>query len=234
MKNLLYKEFTLSVHFLTYLMMGLMALECLAPGYPAAVAIVLFGPCYTFLFIGINKGTTTNDLLYTCTLPIKRSDVVKARVFSTTVLQIVNLCLVLPLLAVNHFIEVPQILASDPKQIPEFLTNLLGMHQAIVFVGVILISYAIFDLIYLPWFYKTGKSVVGNLFTAMLVTLIVCFFLTFIIPQIGNWREALKIDGSQANYPLQIGLLLICIAIWIGSKFLVTFLSTRNLKKLDF
>lgn len=234
MKNLLYKEFTLSVHFLTYLMMGLMALECLAPSYPAAAAVILFGPCYTFLFIGINKGSTTNDLLYTCTLPIKRADVVKARVFSTTVLQIVDLFLVLPLLAVNHLIEVPQILAQDPTDLPAFLTNLLGMQQAIVFVGVILISYSIIDLIYLPWFYKTGKSVVGNLLTAMLVAGTVCFLLTFIIPKIGNWQETLKIGSPQANYPLQIGLLVACVAIWIGSKFLATFLSTRNLKKLDF
>lgn len=234
MKNLLYKEFTLSVHFLTYLMMGLMALECLAPAYPAAVAIVLFGPCYTFLFIGINKGSTTNDLLYTCTLPIKREDVVKARVFSTTVLQLVDLCLVLPLLSINHFLEVPQILAQNPKEIAPFLLNLLGMEQGIVFVGVILITFAVLDLIYLPWFYKTGKSVVGNMIVALIVSTIVCFLLTWLIPEIGNWREILKVGSPQANYLLQIGLLLIGVAIWIGSKFLVTFLSTRNLRKLDF
>ena len=81
MKNLLYKEFKLSIHPLTYFFVGLMAMAALAPSFPSFVPLLYFGASYTFLFIGMNKTTTTNDLLYTCMLPIKREDVVKARFF---------------------------------------------------------------------------------------------------------------------------------------------------------
>ena len=224
MKNLLYKEFKLSIHPLTYFFVALMAMAALAPSFPSFVPLLYFGASYTFLFIGMNKTTTTNDLLYTCMLPIKREDVVKARVFSTTFLQLYDMVLVFAFFAVNKFIFQAN---TDPKDLGIISLNL---DQSFVLLGVYLICLSIFDLIYMPWFYKNGKSIIANMLVAVLTIMVVGGILT-IVPYI-FFKDILSIKGG--NIILQLGFLLASIGIWIGSKVLVTKKSTKNLVKLDF
>ena len=224
MKNLLYKEFKLSIHPLTYFFVGLMAMSALAPSFPSFVPLLYFGASYTFLFIGMNKTTTTNDLLYTCMLPIKREDVVKARVFSTTFLQLYDLVLVFSFFAINKFIFQVN---SDPKDLGIISLNL---DQGFVLLGVYLICLSIYDLIYMPWFYKNGKSIIANMLVAVLTVMVVGGILT-IVPYI-FFKDILSIKGG--NIILQLGFLLASIGIWIGSKVLVIKKSTKNLLKLDF
>ena len=226
MKNLLFKEFKLSVHPLAYLFIALMAMSALAPTFPSFVPILYFGAAYTFLFIGMNKTTTTNDLLYTCLLPIKREGVVKARVFSTTVLQLFEIVLVFSFFAINSFI-------FQANQNPDEMGIVsIGIKQGFVLLGVYFICFAIYDLIYMPWFYRNGKSIIANLLVAVLVVMVVGGLLT-IVPY---WTilETITIGAPGANYVLQIGILLIGLGIWILSKVLVIKWSTNNLKKLDF
>ena len=224
MKNLLYKEFKLSIHPLTYFFVGLMAMAALAPSFPSFVPLLYFGASYTFLFIGMNKTTTTNDLLYTCMLPIKREDVVKARVFSTTFLQLYDMVLVFAFFAVNKFIFQVN---TDPKDLGIISLNL---DQGFVLLGVYLICLSIFDLIYMPWFYKNGKSIIANMLVAVLTVMVVGGILT-IVPYI-FFKDILSIKGG--NIVLQLGFLLVSIGIWFGSKVLVIKKSTKNLLKFDF
>lgn len=231
MKTLLYKEFRLSVHPLTYFFIALFALSALAPSFPAFIPLLYFGATYTFLFIGMNKTTTTNDLFYTCTLPIRRQDVVKARICSTTVIQIVELVLVFSFFSINRFIFI----ANMPEdEIIKLLksTFTISIEQWPVLLAAYLISLAVYDLIYLPWFYKTGKSIILNMFVGMICVVAVAAILT-VVPYY-TFLDAITFGGENANYLLQFLLLGLGIAIWIGSKFLVGYLSARNLKKLDF
>lgn len=224
MKNLLYKEFNLSVHPLTYFFVGLMSMSALAPSFPSFVPLLYFGACYTFLFIGMNKTTTTNDLLYTCMLPIKREAVVKARVFSTTILQLIMLFLVFSFFAVNRFI-------FSAGQSDEKLGIVsLNMEQGIALLGIYFICLGVYDLIYMPWFYKNGKSIIANMLVAVLSIMILGGILT-IVPY---WlaKDILSVKGG--NIVLQLGILLAGIGLWICSKVLVIKLSTKNLVKLDF
>ena len=226
MKNLLYKEFKLSIHPLTYFFVGLMAMAALAPSFPSFVPLLYFGAAYTFLFIGMNKTTTTNDLLYTCMLPIKREDVVKARVFSTTFLQLYDLALVFTFFAVNTFI-----FQADGGQTPEQLGVIsLNLHQGIALLGVYLICLGVYDLIYMPWFYKNGKSIIANMLVAVLTVMVVGGILT-ILPYVFA-KDILSVKGG--NLVLQFGILLIGLGFWICSKVLVIKISTKNLLKLDF
>ena len=225
MKNLLYKEFNLSVHPLTYLFVALMALSGLSPVFPTFVPLLYFTACYTFLFIGMNKTTTTNDLLYTCMLPIKREGVVKARVFSTTILQLIELVLVFLFFAINRFIFVKNMSSDDLKEIAW-----ITLDQGIVLAGVYFICFGIYDLIYMPWFYKNGKSIIANMFVGMLVTIIIGAALTIIPHFVGE--SIITVKGG--NLILQFGLLLAAIGFWICSKVLVIKISTKNLVNLDF
>ena len=226
MKNLLYKEFKLSIHPLTYFFVGLMSLSALSPSFPSFVPLLYFGACYTFLFIGMNKTTTTNDLLYTCMLPIKREGVVKARVFSTTILQLIMLVLTFSFFAVNTFI-----FRADPGQTDQKLGIIsLSIEQGIVLLGIYLFCLGVYDLIYMPWFYKNGKSIIANMLVAILTIMVLGGTLT-ILPYIFA-KDILSVVGG--NLILQFGVLLVGIGFWILSKVLVIKLSTKNLVKLDF
>lgn len=233
MKNLLYKEFILSVHPLTYFFMALMALVCLSPGLPSFVPLLYFGACYTFLFIGMNKTTTTNDLLYTCTLPIQRKDVVTARICSTSVLQLFETILILPLLAVSKFGFINNMPETSYSEVTKSIVT-IGIEQGIFLVGVYLLCYVVFDLVYLPWFYKTGKSIIANMLVGIIALMAAGAILTIVPYFIVPLREAITIGGEHANYFVQIGFLLFAIAVWVGSKFLIRHMCVKNLVKLDF
>ena len=224
MKNLLYKEFKLSIHPLTYFFVALMAMSALAPSFPSFVPLLYFGASYTFLFIGMNKTTTTNDLLYTCMLPIKREGVVKARVFSTTFLQLFDLVLVFSFLTINRFVF--QIETSDK----DLGIISLGIEQGITLLGIYLICLGVYDLIYMPWFYKNGKSIIANMLVAVLTMMVLGGALT--IAPYFLAKDMLSVCGG--NLVLQFGILLIGLGFWVLSKYLVIKISTKNLLKLDF
>ena len=223
MKYLLYKEFKLSIHPLTYFFVALMALSALAPTFPSFVPLLYFGASYTFLFIGMNKTTTTNDLFYTCNLPIRRQDVVKARVCSTTVLQLFELVMVFGFFFISAYFR--KNMKPDEAKIAW-----ITIDQGLFLLGVYFICFSVFDLIYLPWFYKNGKSIILNMFAAVIATTIAGGLLT-IIPYF-TFNDFISVKGG--NIIFQIGFLLIALGIWISSKAIVIKWSAKNLLKLDF
>lgn len=221
MKNLIFKEFKLSVHPLTYLMMALIALASLS-GIGSFYPLCLFGVLYTFPFMGIKKGVTNNDLYYSLLLPVRREDVVKARIASTTVLQIIYTVLVMSLAGVAMVI---------PNEIP---LPQLSLRQPFALISVCLISYTIFDLIYIPWFYSNGKEVVWNMLTGTIVTAIVSAALCILPAFNKNLFEMITVGGENANYLLQIAILLVSLGIYIGCKIAILKISTKKLLNLDF
>ena len=228
MKHLLYKEFKLSVPLLSYLLIALLAMSALSPAFPSFVPLLYMGATYTFLFIGMNKTTTTNDLYYTCTLPIRREDVIKARVGTLTIIQFIEIALVFAFMSVSTFLFEPASTSGGNSS----MQISLNMRQPIALLAVYLISYSIYDIIYLPWFYKNGKSIIANMLVGILSTSIVAAGLTMGLFFVA--KDLLTVGHANANYILQFGLLLAGIAIFIGVKILVIKLSTKNLKKLDF
>ena len=148
----------------------------------------------------------------------------KTLALTTTFLQLYDLVLVFAFFAVTKFIFQAN---SDPKDLGIISLNL---DQGFVLLGVYLICLSIFDLIYMPWFYKNGKSIIANMLVAVLAIMVVGGILT-IVPYI-FFKDILSIKGG--NIILQLGFLLASIGIWIGSKVLVIKKSTKNLVKLDF
>ena len=106
----------------------------------------------------------------------------------------------------------------------------ITIDQGLFLLGVYFICFSVFDLIYLPWFYRNGKSIILNMFAAVIATTIVGGLLT-IIPYF-TFKDFISVKGG--NIIFQIGFLLACIGIWLGSKVLVTKWSAKNLLKLDF
>ena len=95
MKSLLYKEFKLAMHPLIYVFIFLFPLMALIPTYPIVISFIYVCTCYPILFLGANKGQQSNDIYFSCLLPIRRKDIVKARLILLSIIQLVSIILVI-------------------------------------------------------------------------------------------------------------------------------------------
>lgn len=229
MKTLFYKEFKLSIHPLCYVFVLLFSLLGLIPSYPSTISYIYTIASYTFLFLGANKATTTNDLFYSLNLPIRRKDVVKARMISISFLQLLATIPLLICLFIRQTFITNAIVADGGETL---LT--IDAPQLLAYLGIVAFTFSIVDLIYVPWFYKTGKSIIGPTLVSALVSGGLFIGIPTILAYIPNVLDMLTIGHENANYFLQVGILLFGALCYVGSRILITKLAANNLEKLDY
>ena len=230
MKNLFFKELKLSIHPLCYVFVLLFGLMGLIPNYPACVGPVYLIAAYTFLFLGANKGQTTNDLFYSCNLPLRKQDVVTARMVSITYLKVLLFIPLLATLLIRFFVIYPAIKNSGGS-IPDLG---LDIDQGFALFGILILVLSLTDLIYLPWFYKTGKSIVGPTLVGVIFYIVVAFLATMLLPKVPHLKALVTIGGPEESILVQILLFVGCILTSFGVELLTYKLSKDNLLKLDF
>ena len=91
MKALLYKEFRLAMHPICYLFIFLFPFMILIPNYPLAISFIYILSTYPILFLGANKGQQSNDLLYSTLMPVRKKDIVLARIITVITIQVVSI-----------------------------------------------------------------------------------------------------------------------------------------------
>lgn len=84
MKNLLYKEFRLAIHPSVYIFFALAAL-LLVPSYPYYVS---FFYLTLGIFLTFKTNRAENDIFYSALLPVRKGDVVRARVLTLSLIHI--------------------------------------------------------------------------------------------------------------------------------------------------
>ncbi|MBQ0009385.1 MAG: ABC-2 transporter permease [Firmicutes bacterium] len=230
MKNLFFKELKLSIHPLCYVFVLLFGLMGLIPNYPACVGPVYLIAAYTFLFLGANKGQTTNDLFYSCNLPLRKKDVITARMVSITYLKVLLFIPLLATLLIRFFVIYPSI-RNNGGAIPDLGFDI---NQGFALFGIIILVLSLTDLIYLPWFYKTGKSIIGPTIVGVIFYILVAFLGTMMLPKIPNLKDMVTIGGPNEKILVQVLLFVGCLLASVGIEFLTHKLSKDNLLKLDF
>ena len=142
MKNLIYKEFKLAMPLLTILFLAF-SLMTFLPGYPilCGAFFVCFG-----IFQSYQMAREDNDILYSVLLPVRKTDVVKAKYITTIILQMIAfvLCAV--------FTGIRMILLSHSKV---YMTNVL-MAANPIFLAFVLLLFTAFNVVFLGGFFKTA------------------------------------------------------------------------------
>jgi ABC-2 type transport system permease protein len=142
MKNLLYKEFHLTIHPLFYIMPVFGAL-LLIPNWVYFLAVMYF---FFIAFPNIfNMGKAQNDIGFSVMLPVKRSDIVKARMLSVLILELFQIVAAAIFAVIN--------MAIYPAG------NYLLMDPNAAYIGFVFIIYAIFNVVFFPMFYKTAYKI---------------------------------------------------------------------------
>ena len=227
MKALIYKELKLAMHPICYIFIILFPFMILIPSYPLGIGFIYVLTCYPILFLGANKGQQSNDLLYSTLLPVRKKDIVMARILTVIIMQTAFILVMTALYPVARIIN--NAVAQSAEKPSEYMIPGLGLDSYVLLVAIALIGYAIADIIFFPIYYKHGKSIVmSTLFT----------ILGFVV-YIGIFTIGLPfIPGLDILNNLHLGIQFAVLGAAILISFLLHFvvykISSKRLEKVDF
>ena len=227
MKALIYKELKLAMHPICYLFIVLFPFMILIPSYPLGIGFIYVLTCYPILFLGANKGQQSNDLLYSTLLPVRKKDIVMARIFTVIFMQIVFILVMTALYPVARIIN--NAIAQSAENPSEYMIPGLGLDSYVLLVAIALIGYAIADIIFFPIYYKHGKSIVmSTLFTILGFVIYIGVF-TIGLPFIPGLDIL-----NNLHLGIQFAILGTAILISFALHIIVYKVSAKRLEKVDF
>lgn len=227
MKALIYKELKLAMHPICYVFICLFPFMILIPSYPLGIGFIYILSCYPVLFLGANKGQQSNDLLYSTLLPVRKKDIVLARIFTVIFMQVAFILIMSALFPLALLINNSIIASSENPA--DYAIPGLGLNSFVLLLGIAIIGYAIADLIFFPIYYKHGKSIVmSTLFTILGFVVYIGLFTVGLpyIPGLG-FLNSLHIG-------IQFAILGLALLVSFGLHVVVYHVSSKRLEKVDF
>ena len=216
MKNLLMKEFKLATPAITYLFIGF-AVMTFIPGYPILCGVFFVG---MGIFQGYQYSREAGDILYSMMLPVKKTDVVKAKYCSVVILQMIAFILF------GIFTGVRML----------FLTNagiyvdnaLMGANQ--VFLSYVLLLFAALNVVFVGGFFKTAYRI-GKPFVCYIM---ICFTMIIVAEALRyfpglEWMNTLGFENAGAQLIMLLCSAVIYVLLTIGSCKA----SQKRFKKID-
>lgn len=203
-KNLIFKEWKLAVHPTGYIFLFMGAM-LLIPNYPYYVAFFYqtLGIFFTFM-----TGNATNDIFFTTLLPVRKRDVVKARLYTVVGLEVFQLVIAVPFALLRSKITPPE--------------NLVGMDANIALFGLVFIMFGMFNVVFLPLFYRTAHKIGTPYLLATSVMTAVIVAVELVIQLTPTLKEALDTTAT-AYFPQQIillaaGMVLFVLLNWVAYR----------------
>ncbi len=229
MKALLYKEFKLAMHPICYIFIAIFPFMVLIPSYPLAIGFIYVLSCYPILFLGANKGQQSNDLLYSTLLPIRKKDIVLARIMTVAIMQFAFIAIMSALVPLTMYLQTI-IKTDDGSQ----LTNPgISINGYVSLLGIALVGFSIADLIFFPIYYKNGKSIVMSTLMTIIGFIIYLSIFTIALPYIPGfeWYTKFLCDSGLG---VQFIILGVALVIYVFMHYLVYRISAKRLEKVDF
>ncbi len=217
----------LSMHPICYIFIVLFPFMILIPSYPLGIGFIYVLTCYPILFLGANKGQQSNDLLYSTLLPVRKKDIVMARILTVIFMQIAFILVMTALYPVARIINNAVVQSAEKPS--EYMIPGLGLDSYVLLLAIALIGYAIADLIFFPIYYKHGKSIVMSTLFTILGFVVYIGVVTIGLPYI---------PGLGILNNLHIGIQFAILAGAIILSFLLHILvyrtSSKRLEMVDF
>jgi len=211
MKNLLYKEFHLAIHPLFYLILLFGAL-LLIPQWIFFLAMMYF----FFILVPnvFTMGKAQNDIMFSVLLPVPKRDVVKARVMSIVLLEVLQI-VVAAIFGVIHM---------RVYSVKNFL-----MDPNFAFFGFTFMMYALFNIVFFPMFYKTADKVGIPTIVANIVAILFASAVEFGVLLVPALKE---LDGMW-NVGAQLWILAGGIVLFVLANIAAYRISARRFERVD-
>lgn len=221
MKNLLFKEIRLCIPPQAWIF-AFLSMLIAVPSWPAMTAFIY--PLAGFMTL-FPIALANRDILYTSILPVKKSDVVKGKVLLVSFLELLALVWSIPFAIIKVTLIVPTLPADQIY--PE-----LGVNFATY--GFILFIFAIFNIIFIPWYYKKPND---RNTAAQLVSIIVAMFIMGLISGLFMGIPGLaEFINDFSNIPsliAQFSILVVGLILFIVSGILCTLFGGKNFQKVN-
>ncbi len=228
MKALLYKEFKLAMHPICYIFIALFPLMILIPSYPLAIGFIYVLSCYPILFLGANKGQQSNDLLYSTLLPVRKKDIVLARIFTVIFMQVAFMVIMSCLYPIAYMWYGNGVLDQETGKVIDVSVG-FGLKSYVIVLAIAFIGYALADLIFFPIYYKHGKSIVASTLFTILGFITYLGVTTIAVPYI---------IGIEACNSIPLWIQFIALGAAIGLSALIHLfvykIGAKCLEKVDF
>lgn len=216
MKNLLYKELKLALHptAIIFLSFGAMLL---IPQYCYYVAFIY--TCLAIFFIFLT-GRENNDITFTVNLPVCKRDVVKSRCIIIACLQLLQIIIAIPFAVITNIIN-------------PFGQNPAGINANPALFGSVFIMFTIFNLLFIPSFYKTAYNV-GKAFIISGISVMFYIVVAEAIAQYISSPVSKFIDSTATvDIVKQVPIAIIGLIIWLGAWLFILKKSIKNFEKVD-
>ena len=227
MKALIYKELKLAMHPICYVFIVLFPFMILIPSYPLGIGFIYVLTCYPILFLGANKGQQSNDLLYSTLLPVRKKDIVMARILTVIFMQIAFILVMTALYPVARIIN--NAIAQSAEKPSEYMIPGLGLNSYVLLLAIALVGYAIADIIFFPIYYKHGKSIVMSTLFTILGFIVYIIVFTIGLPYIPGLGIL-----NNLHIGIQFAILGLALLISFGLHVVVYHVSAKRLEKVDF
>ena len=212
MMTLLYKEMRLAAH-PTSIVFAFLGCLVLVPSYPYSV-VFMFGclaPYITFL-----NARETNDVWYTAVLPITKRESVLGKCLLVVSFQLFQL-----------LFSIPFAILRDAMNM---VNNPVGLDATIAWYGFGFFLYAVFDLLFLTAFYKSGYKA-GKAFILAALPMV---FLMVAIEAAAYIPALVWMDSRQPEHlRMQLPILLVGIVSYGALVAFAYRISARRFEKVD-
>ena len=214
MKLLMKKEWKLTVTPVPLLFLLLSALV-LVPSYPYYVTFF-----YNALgiFLMLQAARENRDVYYMALLPVTKRDQVRARAWLVVAVELAELVIAVPFAFLSARI--------NPNG-----TNLAGIDANVALFGSVLLIYGVFNVVFLPVFYKTAIRA-GRAFLLAVIPMTVLMVLVEALshfPVVGPYLDATDAAGQVRQLPvLAVGLASFALLSWLAYRK-----AAKNYERVD-
>ncbi len=214
MKNLLYKELRLALHPTVPLFLCLSAM-LMIPNYPYYV--LFFYTCLGLFFLFLN-GRETQDLYYSMLLPIRKRQIVQARLLLVVLVELAQVLLAVPFAVLRNAL------------IP--MRNEVGIEANAAFFGLGLVMLGLFNFFFFTTFYRHTDRVGGSFCAGCIAFGVFMLLAETAVHALPFARERLDtVDPAflpERLSVLAIGLLLYALLTWAAYRS-----SAQSFEQLD-
>src|SRR5574344_1140985 len=214
LSKLLHKEFSLCVSGQALIFLCMAPFMMLIPNYPRYVPFFYVTIPILLLF---SLSVMNNDALYTGCLPVKKSDVIKARFL------------------LIGFIELAEVIVCVPFGIAaNFLLpggNKAGINSTVAFYGLQLVEFAVFNFIFLVPYYKKAEKPGWSFLTASIVSWVLYAVLEMPVwfgTSFGNFITSLAPIDQVKQLPILVG----GIIFWCAMMFFTFKICAKRFEKV--
>ncbi len=207
MRNLLYKELTLTIHPFFYFLPLLLSLLFFIPQwFFTLVTMYFFWITVPNVFGSYNS---QQDYHFISMLPVSKKDVVMSKSYAFILIELLHIILAVVFGLINNAL---------------YGTYNFSLDINLVFFGSIFLSFGVFNVLFLPAYFKTAYKFGLPVIYGVVGTLLFAIFLEFgtiVYSSVSNVTES-------SNMVLQFGLLFVGITFFIGLSIIAIKKATKN------